>query len=299
MRPRHGLLDRLPGQSRHDRRPSPARRITSSSTSTAMPRSTTAARWAMPRSSASATTTSRSSTSGWPASRRGRQAGRARGRLFDARRHRAAEGDGRGRQGRGRDGAGRRGPFAWASSARMAAASFEEAGRRATRSISSSAPSPSGRHGRRLLRLQPSQVRDAAPGLPPLCLHRLAAAVGGRHRRDLDPQADARRQQARPSLGEQQAPPRGPARRSASTSAPTTPQSAIIAVIMPDQQTRRAMWEALLEPRASTSTWPARRRRPPACILLRCSLCAEHSDEEVGQILEMFAGAGRATGVIG
>jgi len=31
----------------------------------------------------------------------------------------------------------------------------------------------------------------------------------------------------------------------------------------------------------------------------RCSLCAEHSDEEVGQILEMFAGAGRATGVIG
>jgi 8-amino-7-oxononanoate synthase len=33
--------------------------------------------------------------------------------------------------------------------------------------------------------------------------------------------------------------------------------------------------------------------------LLRCSLCAEHSDEEVGQILEMFRRAGIATGVIG
>ena len=33
--------------------------------------------------------------------------------------------------------------------------------------------------------------------------------------------------------------------------------------------------------------------------LLRCSLCAEHSDEEVGEILDMFARAGRATGVIG
>ena len=55
----HGLLDRLPGQSRHhldDRRQGA---IISSSTSTATPRSMTAARWAMPRSSPSATTTSR------------------------------------------------------------------------------------------------------------------------------------------------------------------------------------------------------------------------------------------------
>ena len=58
-----------------------------------------------------------------------------------------------------------------------------------------------GRHGRRLLRLQPSQVRDPAAGLPALCVHRLAAAVGGRDRRDLDPQADARRRQARASVG--------------------------------------------------------------------------------------------------
>jgi 7-keto-8-aminopelargonate synthetase-like enzyme len=44
----------------------------------------------------------------------------------------------------------------------------------------------------RLLRLQPSQVRDHAAGVPPLCLHRLAPAECGRHRHDLDPQADAR-----------------------------------------------------------------------------------------------------------
>jgi hypothetical protein len=32
--------------------------------------------------------------------------------------------------------------------------------------------------------------------------------------------------------------------------------------------------------------------------LLRCSLCAEHSAEEVETILGMFAAAGRATGCI-
>ena len=57
------------------------------------------------------------------------------------------------------------------------------------------------------------------------------------------------------------------------------------------------MWQALLEAGLYVNM-----ARPPATptgtFLLRCSLCAEHSDEEVGQILEMFAGAGRATGVI-
>ncbi len=40
-----------------------------------------------------------------------------------------------------------------------------------------------------------------APGLPPLRLHRLAAAQRRRHRRNLDPQADARPQQARAFCG--------------------------------------------------------------------------------------------------
>ena len=76
------------------------------------------------------------------------------------------------------------------------------------------------------------------------------------------------------------------------------PQSAIIAVLLPDQQTTVLMWQALLEAGLYVNM-----ARPPATpagmFLLRCSLCAEHSDEEVGQILEMFASAGRATGVIG
>jgi hypothetical protein len=33
--------------------------------------------------------------------------------------------------------------------------------------------------------------------------------------------------------------------------------------------------------------------------LLRCSLCAEHTADEVQMILKRFAAAGRVTGVIG
>ena len=77
-----------------------------------------------------------------------------------------------------------------------------------------------------------------------------------------------------------------------------TPQSAIIAVIMPDLENGAAMWEALLEEGLYVNL-----ARPPATpagmTLLRCSLCAEHSDEEVGQILTMFERAGKAVGVIG
>ena len=76
-----------------------------------------------------------------------------------------------------------------------------------------------------------------------------------------------------------------------------TPQSAIIAVIMPDLEKGAAMWEALLAEGLYVNL-----ARPPATpanmTLLRCSLCAEHSDAEVGEILTMFENAGRATGVI-
>lgn len=77
-----------------------------------------------------------------------------------------------------------------------------------------------------------------------------------------------------------------------------TPQSAIVAVIMPDLEKGAAMWEALLAEGLYVNL-----ARPPATpagmTLLRCSLCAEHSSEEVGQILTMFENAGKATGVIG
>ena len=72
------------------------------------------------------------------------------------------------------------------------------------------------------------------------------------------------------------------------------PQSAIIAVIMPDLETGAAMWEALLERGLYVNL-----ARPPATpagmTLLRCSLCSEHSSEQVGEILGIFAAAGRAT----
>jgi glycine C-acetyltransferase/8-amino-7-oxononanoate synthase len=77
-----------------------------------------------------------------------------------------------------------------------------------------------------------------------------------------------------------------------------TPQSAIIAVIMPDLETGARMWEALLDEGLYVNL-----ARPPATpanlTLLRCSLCAEHSAEQVGRILAMFETAGRATGCIG
>ena len=76
-----------------------------------------------------------------------------------------------------------------------------------------------------------------------------------------------------------------------------TPQSAIIAVIMPDLEQGAIMWEALLNEGLYVNL-----ARPPATpanmTLLRCSLCAEHSGEQVDEILGMFATAGRATGII-
>jgi len=76
-----------------------------------------------------------------------------------------------------------------------------------------------------------------------------------------------------------------------------TPQSAIIAVIMPDLEKGAMMWEALLKEGLYVNL-----ARPPATpagmTLLRCSLCAEHSSEQVQTILGMFERAGKAIGII-
>ena len=75
------------------------------------------------------------------------------------------------------------------------------------------------------------------------------------------------------------------------------PQSAIIAVIMPDLEKGAMMWEALLENGLYVNL-----ARPPATpagmTLLRCSLCAEHTSEQVTEILGMFERAGKAVGII-
>lgn len=77
-----------------------------------------------------------------------------------------------------------------------------------------------------------------------------------------------------------------------------TAQSAIIAVMLPDMETTVRIWQALLELGLYVNM-----ARPPATpagtFLLRCSLCAEHSDDQVGEILGMFEQAGRAVGCIG
>ena len=79
--------------------------------------------------------------------------------------------------------------------------------------------------------------------------------------------------------------------------ATTSAESGIIAVLLPDQDATVRMWQALLEQGVYVNM-----ARPPATpagmYLLRCSLCADHSDEQVGRILEMFEAAGRATGCI-
>jgi 8-amino-7-oxononanoate synthase len=75
------------------------------------------------------------------------------------------------------------------------------------------------------------------------------------------------------------------------------PQSAIVAVIMPDLERGAAMWEALLREGLYVNL-----ARPPATpagmTLLRCSLCAEHSAEDVETILGMFERAGKAVGIV-
>jgi len=75
-------------------------------------------------------------------------------------------------------------------------------------------------------------------------------------------------------------------------------QSAIISVIMPDLERGAAMWEALLHEGLYVNL-----ARPPATpanmTLLRCSLCAEHSAEQVETIIGMFERAGKTTGIIG
>jgi 8-amino-7-oxononanoate synthase len=75
------------------------------------------------------------------------------------------------------------------------------------------------------------------------------------------------------------------------------PQSAIIAVIMPDLERGAMMWEALIKGGLYVNL-----ARPPATpanmTLLRCSLCAEHTAEEVQTILGIFGTAGKAVGII-
>ncbi len=76
------------------------------------------------------------------------------------------------------------------------------------------------------------------------------------------------------------------------------PDSAIVAVILDDQEQAVAMWQGLLEAGVYVNM-----ARPPATpagtFLLRCSLCAEHSSAQLDTVLAMFRTAGQAVGAIG
>jgi 8-amino-7-oxononanoate synthase len=75
-----------------------------------------------------------------------------------------------------------------------------------------------------------------------------------------------------------------------------TPESAIVSVLMPDQETTVRMWQAMLELGVYVNM-----SRPPATpagvFLLRCSLCAEHTAAQLEIVLERFALAGELTGL--
>ena len=77
-----------------------------------------------------------------------------------------------------------------------------------------------------------------------------------------------------------------------------TSDSAIIAIILDDQERAVAMWQALLDGGLYVNM-----ARPPATpagtFLLRCSLCAEHTPAQIATVLKMFETAGRSLGVIG
>jgi len=75
-----------------------------------------------------------------------------------------------------------------------------------------------------------------------------------------------------------------------------TAESAIIAVIMPDQATTLAMWQALLE-RGVYVNFARPPATPTGVYLLRCSLCAEHSADEIATILTAFEDAAAAIGI--
>jgi len=76
------------------------------------------------------------------------------------------------------------------------------------------------------------------------------------------------------------------------------PDSAIVAVILEDQEQAVTMWQALLHAGVYVNM-----ARPPATpagtFLLRCSLCAEHSTEQLDAVLARFRAAGQAVGAIG
>ncbi|MCA3255962.1 MAG: aminotransferase class I/II-fold pyridoxal phosphate-dependent enzyme [Alphaproteobacteria bacterium] len=80
------------------------------------------------------------------------------------------------------------------------------------------------------------------------------------------------------------------------TIATKTPESAIVSVLMPDQETTVRMWAALIELGVYVNM-----SRPPATpagvFLLRCSICAEHRPDQIDTVIARFQEAAQLTGL--
>ncbi|MFZ4380782.1 MAG: serine palmitoyltransferase [Sandarakinorhabdus sp.] len=78
--------------------------------------------------------------------------------------------------------------------------------------------------------------------------------------------------------------------------ATATPESAIVSVLMPDQETTARMWSTLIELGVYVNM-----SRPPATpagvFLLRCSICALHRDEQIDTVLARFDEAAQICGL--
>ncbi len=77
-----------------------------------------------------------------------------------------------------------------------------------------------------------------------------------------------------------------------------TPESAILAIIMPSQDIMVSLWAAMLEAGVYVNM-----ARPPATpagmCLIRCSVCAEHTDVQVQKVIAAFEQAGHVSGALG
>jgi 8-amino-7-oxononanoate synthase len=76
-----------------------------------------------------------------------------------------------------------------------------------------------------------------------------------------------------------------------------TPESGIVSVLLDDQDQAIAIWNMMLELGVYVNV-----ARPPATpagvFLLRCSLCAEHTSDQIATVLGKFETAGMAVGAI-
>jgi 7-keto-8-aminopelargonate synthetase-like enzyme len=76
-----------------------------------------------------------------------------------------------------------------------------------------------------------------------------------------------------------------------------TPESAIVTVLLDTQEQAITMWDKMIDLGVYVNV-----ARPPATpsgvFLLRCSLCAEHTSEQIETVLGRFAEAGRFAGAI-